>query len=965
MQTNEPLAMTFKPPQKTIEHSFSLQTDRIKTIVNHPNLPIRMLGLHSGTIIIMSNTEMLQTFSNSPAPVRSIKFNSIGNVLAIAGDDKQVRIYSFECMNLTLCHIFKHTDYVRCLEFHPYLPYLISGSDDQTIKIFNYQSGKKLETLNGHTSYVMDLKCNNNLLYSVGMDTTLRVWNIPAFSMSRNLNSTVTTCDILEAHYKGVTSLVINKTHLVTGSDDYTIKIFDLLALPTFRMTLNYHTKPITSLVLTKKHLISGGEDGKVIFYNQNFRYENEIVFESRVWSLSVNEKDRKLAIGTDNGLVVLEFDESGFNPNLFVMAGNNLLYIEEGCLKITDFLTAFQLIELAQEVIKIDCYKNYISLKYADKLVLYELSSDKLIENKILKEIQSQKGDIYFTVQNEMVLLINENKQTVSKIKGPAFDYKTKNTIIKNQILEMVGNDLYLNKLIISEKGLNISPVHLILGGDIKKIDLKSVLDIKSFKDDLVYIICKDSILIFIKILNDFVLEKVIKCNVRAYVIVEFILFVSTDKDLFALANTLMVPIKGTPSDIIGFYFYDKTEKAVKQVPATNIKELIEFISSDLKFYLIELKGQKLNKFVCNLNELAFKMEIKFKSVAFEGEIKNKIPLTRFHGEAIINFIVENGRGFDIIEKLTSPKMALEVLLYEYKNTKKKEILVLAVGCIINIYASALQIQPFELASFLKELKGLNSSNAFTKELHKFNQAIDNKLFCFKESSIDAAEAFDILDLIKNENSNTPLVNETLLNIIVATNSSPDNFNLLIEHHIAENTLDTLIKAFYNIPKRGLLTKSFNIKFITKVAILFKDKSVLSFILTGDRGDLVGNTEYLSIVNINNRVFLEKHMAFSLDELILQKTRQQTNVEKVLEKNSENKIKDLAKLSIKISPEEESAVSSPEDADEEWEKEVEKDFIEGDSGIGQAEATDDIHEKKGTGEEKESDESTFESYDE
>lgn len=915
--------MSFNPSNTSTEPILTLLTNRIKTIFHHPNLPIRILGLHNGTIVIMHKSEILQTFSNSPAPIRSIRFNSIGNVLAIAGDDKKVRIYAFECMKLTLLHTFKHVDYVRCLEFHPYLPYLISGSDDQTIKIFNYQNGKKLETLNGHTSYVMDIKSSNNILYSVGMDTTLRVWTIPGFSMKRN-STEVSTCDILEAHYKGVTTLTINKNYLITGSDDCTIKIFDLLELPTYKMTLNYHNKPITSLILTKNYLISGGEDGKVIFFNQNFKFIKEINFQSRVWSLSVNEKERTLSIGTDEGLVVLDFDESRFNYNLFSMGYDSLLYIEDRNLKITDFLTATSLMELKQKVLKIKYYKNYILLKYIDKLIIYEISNDLLIENKKLKEIKIEKGDIDIIIENEDIYLINKTYQTIKKIKEKQqFDLQINNKfIIKNQIIQIIDNKLYLTKLNIKEDKLEINNILLFIN-ELKNINLNKIIDIKIYKDDLIYIIFKDKILVFIKEMNEYILKNTIKCNIRSFVLIEFILFVSSDRELFAIFNDLIIPLKASNYDIIGYYFYNKSIKNIIKLETINnnkeesIKQFIEFISNDLKFYLIEYKELKLNKFVCNLKELAFKMSIKYEKMGF-GEIINKIPISRFYGESIMNFMVENGKGINIIEQLNNSNNILKILINEYKITKNKNIQILLVSCLLKIYSNKLNIKDINIKPYLLFN---NSDIDFTNLLNEFklfNKMVNKKLFFLKESNLEANEAIKVFKIIKDDNPEDIII-DVLLNIMVVINASKENYNNILNHRLQSKTLEKLIKSFYNLSMQDLVFNIMNREFLIQIAILFKDRNILTFLIS-NTSDFSGISNVIE--NIGNRDFIKKHISCTFNELINEISNSKS-IEQLNELSLTDKKKDI----------QEDIKTIPQEVDEEWEREVEAEFAEEELG--------------------------------
>ncbi len=55
----------------------------------------------------------------------------------------------------------------------------MSCSNDETIKIWNYETYELLGTLIGHTPWVMSLAHiqNTKLILSGGGDTTIKIWN--------------------------------------------------------------------------------------------------------------------------------------------------------------------------------------------------------------------------------------------------------------------------------------------------------------------------------------------------------------------------------------------------------------------------------------------------------------------------------------------------------------------------------------------------------------------------------------------------------------------------------------------------------------------------------------------------------------------------------------------------------------------------------------------------------------------
>ncbi|KAH8163654.1 hypothetical protein CIB48_g4573 [Xylaria polymorpha] len=153
-----------------------------------------------------------------------------------------------------------HRNTINCISFHPVFSSLATGSDDNTIKIWDWDAGDLERTIKGHTRAVLDVEYGgprgNTLLASCSSDLTIKLWD-PA-NEYKNIRT-------LPGHDHSVSALRFipsSANLLVSASRDQTLKIWDVITGFCLK-TLRGHTGWVRDVfpAFDGRYLLSAGDD--------------------------------------------------------------------------------------------------------------------------------------------------------------------------------------------------------------------------------------------------------------------------------------------------------------------------------------------------------------------------------------------------------------------------------------------------------------------------------------------------------------------------------------------------------------------------------------------------------------------------------------------------------------------------------------------------------------------------------
>lgn len=257
-------------------------------------------------------------------------------------------------------------DYVRTVFFHHEHPWIISASDDQTIRIWNWQSRTCIAVLTGHNHYVMcaQFHPHEDLIVSASMDQTVRVWDFTTLKqksttaqpmsldeqmarannaqMDLFANMDVVVKYVLEGHERGVNWASFHPALplIVSASDDRQIKLWRMSDTKAWEVdTCRGHYNNV-SASLFHPHaelILSVSEDKTIRVWDmgkrtavQTFRREHD-----RFWVLTAHPHLNLFAAGHDSGLIVFKLERE--RPP-FAMHNHTMYYVRNKQVRVMDY---------------------------------------------------------------------------------------------------------------------------------------------------------------------------------------------------------------------------------------------------------------------------------------------------------------------------------------------------------------------------------------------------------------------------------------------------------------------------------------------------------------------------------------------------------------------------------------------------------------------------------------------------
>lgn len=154
--------------------------------------------------------------------------------------------------------------------------YIISASDDRTIKVWEFNTGKEVRTLKERPNYVNTIAVapNEEYLVSVSADNTLKIRDFESGMLIKKLTG-----------YTGAKTAVItpNSKYVIAASNDHTLRVLDLKTGNEIRK-LKLHSTRVCAVAITfeGKFAVSASEDSTI-----------------KIWDVESGREIRKINAGS------------------------------------------------------------------------------------------------------------------------------------------------------------------------------------------------------------------------------------------------------------------------------------------------------------------------------------------------------------------------------------------------------------------------------------------------------------------------------------------------------------------------------------------------------------------------------------------------------------------------------------------------------------------------------------------
>jgi WD40 repeat protein/tRNA A-37 threonylcarbamoyl transferase component Bud32 len=259
-----------------------------------------------------------RTFVGHSESVSSVAISPDGKWIVSGSRDSTVKVWD-SSTGQELLTLRGHTGPVNGVAINPDGQRIVSGSADRTVKVWDAASGKELLTLKGITHWVNCVAISpdgKRIVAGDDGDRTVKVWD----------SSTGQLLLTLKGH-SGSVSMAISPDgkRIVSGSDDNTVKVWDA-GTGQELLTLKGHTGPVTSVSCSPdgKQIASGSRWDRTVKVWDSSTGQNLFTFNGHLFginSVAISPDGKRIVSGSADRTVKVWDADKGVE--IFTLKGH------------------------------------------------------------------------------------------------------------------------------------------------------------------------------------------------------------------------------------------------------------------------------------------------------------------------------------------------------------------------------------------------------------------------------------------------------------------------------------------------------------------------------------------------------------------------------------------------------------------------------------------------------------------
>jgi WD40 repeat protein len=295
------------------------QSAAVQNVTFHAHKPYVAASLINGIVQVWNyeTRQLLRRMGHHPfLPVRGVDLHRSESLLVSGGDDCNIKVWNYDYCDAEqqgqdvaaptistaittaddpscLCTLRGNLDRVRTVQFHSTSPWIVSASEDQTVRIWDFRQGTSL-VLTGHNHHITAASFHptKQLVVSSSWDQTVRVWDIHGLegrlrrSQAGGFWGFPCVKFVLEGHKGGVHWAGFHPTVpqlLISAGDDGQVKTWQMSETKAWEVDSLSHDNTIRCvfhpITVDLDLVVALGADQSIL----------------RVWNRSVQETNRPL----------------------------------------------------------------------------------------------------------------------------------------------------------------------------------------------------------------------------------------------------------------------------------------------------------------------------------------------------------------------------------------------------------------------------------------------------------------------------------------------------------------------------------------------------------------------------------------------------------------------------------------------------------------------------------------------